>query len=170
MTTGEVVKNEVMIVVGLGEMHISNDPNYVLSCLGLGSCIGISAYDPVVHVAAMVHVVLPHCNDMEAEKTPTKYANTALPFMLKEMEKKGAIKSRIILKMAGGAKIITTIPAKSILDIGERNCEAIKIALAENKLTVKAETLRGTLGRSMWLYVDSGITRVRTTASPIVEL
>lgn len=170
MTTGQVVKNEVVLVVGLGEIQVSNDPNYVLSCLGLGSCIGISAYDPVVRVGAVVHVVLPHCNDIESEKAPAKFANTALPFMLKEMEKMGAVKKRIILKIVGGAKIISTIPAKSILDIGERNCEAIKIALAEHKFDLKAENLRGTLGRSMWLYIDTGITRFRTTASPIVEL
>lgn len=170
MTTGQVVKNEVVVVVGLGEIQVSNDPNYVLSCLGLGSCIGISAYDPVARVGAMVHVVLPHCNVPASEKTPAKFANTALPCMLKEMEKKGAVKKRIILKIAGGAKIISTIPAKSLLDIGERNCEAIKIAIAEYKYDLKAENLRGTLGRSMWLYIDSGITKVRTTSSPIVEL
>ena len=170
MITETPVNNEVVLVAGLGEIQVSNDPNHVLSCLGLGSCIGISAYDPVAKVGAMVHVVLPHCNDPEAEKVPTKYANTALPVMLKEMEKKGALKSRIILKMAGGAKIISTIPAKSLLDIGERNCEAIKAALEENKFQVKAEDLRGTLGRSMWLYIESGITRVRTTSSPIREL
>ncbi len=56
------VKNEEMVVVGLGEMQVSNDPNMALACLGLGSCIGISAYDPVARVGAMVHVVLPHGN------------------------------------------------------------------------------------------------------------
>jgi chemotaxis protein CheD len=170
LTTGQVVKNEVMLVVGLGEIQVSNDPNCVLSCLGLGSCIGISAYDPVVRVGAVVHVVLPHCNDAESEKSPAKFANTALPFMLKEMEKMGAVKKRIILKIVGGAKIISTIPAKSILDIGERNCEAIKKALAEHKFDLKAENLRGTLGRSMWLYIDTGVTKFRTTSSPIAEL
>jgi chemotaxis protein CheD len=170
LTMGQAVKNEVMVVVGLGEIQVSNDPNYVLSCLGLGSCIGISAYDPVAHVGAVVHVVLPHCSDPESEKAPAKYANTALPFMLHEMEKLGAIKKRIIIKLVGGAKIISTIPAKSILDIGERNCEAIKIALTEHKFDVKAENLKGTLGRSMWLNIETGITRFRTTASPIVEL
>jgi chemotaxis protein CheD len=167
---GQVVKKEVLLVVGLGEMLVSNDPSHVLSCLGLGSCIGISAYDPVARVGAMVHVVLPHCSDADFEKTPAKFANTALPFMLKEMEKKGAVKSRIILKLAGGAKIISTIPAKSIIDIGERNCDAVKAALADNKLTARAETLRGTMGRSVWLYIESGITKVCLMASPIVEL
>ena len=164
------VKNEEMVVVGLGEMQVSNDPNMVLACLGLGSCIGISAYDPVARVGAMVHVVLPHGNNIDCGKSPTKYANTALPVMVNAMERKGAIKSRIVLKIAGGAKIIHTIAMGSILDIGDRNITAVKKAVAENKLSIKAEDIRGTLGRSMWLNVDTGVTRFRTTASAVGEL
>jgi len=164
------VKNEEMVVVGLGEMQVSNDPNMVLACLGLGSCIGISAYDPVARVGAMVHVVLPHGNNIDCGKSPTKYANTALPIMVNAMERKGAIKSRIVLKIAGGAKIIHTIAMGSILDIGDRNIAAVKKAVAENKLSIKAEDIRGTLGRSMWLNVDTGVTKFRTTASAVGEL
>ena len=164
------VKNEEMVVVGLGEMQVSNDPNMVLACLGLGSCIGISAYDPVARVGAMVHVVLPHGNNIDCGKSPTKYANTALPIMVNAMERKGAIKSRIVLKIAGGAKIIHTIAVGSILDIGDRNIAAVKKAVAENKLSIKAEDIRGTLGRSMWLNVDTGVTKFRTTASAVGEL
>ncbi len=164
------VKNEEMVVVGLGEMQVSNDPNMILACLGLGSCIGISAYDPVARVGAMVHVVLPHGNNIDCGKSPTKYANTALPIMVNAMERKGAIKSRIVLKIAGGAKIIHTIAMGSILDIGDRNIAAVKKAVAENKLSIKAEDIRGTLGRSMWLNVDTGVTKFRTTASAVGEL
>ncbi len=164
------VKNEEMLVVGLGEMQVSNDPNTVLACLGLGSCIGISAYDPIGRVGAMVHIVLPHGNNTDCEKSPTKYANTALPAMINEMERKGAQKSRIILKIAGGAKIIQTVPIGSILDIGDRNITAVKGAIAENKLSIKAEAIRGTLGRSMWLSIDTGVTKLRTTASQVVEI
>jgi chemotaxis protein CheD len=164
------VKNEEMVVVGLGEMQVSNDPHTVLACLGLGSCIGISAYDPVARVGAMVHVVLPHGNVADCGKTPTKYANTALPAMVNQMESKGAVKSRIVIKVAGGAKIIHTVPVGSILDIGDRNITAVKSAVAENKMSIKAEDTRGTLGRSMWLNIDTGITKLRTTASPVGEL
>lgn len=170
MITGETVNNQVLLVVGLGEMQVSTDPNCVLSCLGLGSCIGISAFDPVTHVGAMVHVVLPHHVNKESGRNPARYADTAVPAMLKELEKKGAIKNRIIIKIAGGARIINTGNTQCILDIGERNCEAVKAALSENGLEARAEDLHGTLGRSMWLYISNGITKIRTIASPIREL
>jgi chemotaxis protein CheD len=170
MTTTPVLRNEVMVAVGLGEIHLSNDTNVVLACLGLGSCIGVSAYDPVSHVGAMAHIVLPQGNEADCERTPAKFANSALPFMVKEMEKKGAIKKRIVMKIAGGAKIISNVPPKSILDIGDRNVTAIKISFAEHQLQLTAEDLFGKLGRSMWLHIETGITRVRTTTGPISEI
>ncbi len=165
-----VLKDEVMVATGLGEMNISSDPGTVLACLGLGSCIGISAYDPVIHLGGMVHVVLPQGNEADCQKSPGKFANSALSFLITEMEKKGAVKKRIIFKIAGGAKIIKTVPAKSILDIGDRNVTAIKASFAENKIDIKAEDLLGDQGRSMWLHVESGVTRVRTTSGPVIEM
>ena len=32
-----------LTVVGLGELQVSKDPNVVLSCLGLGSCVASPA-------------------------------------------------------------------------------------------------------------------------------
>ncbi len=170
MTTTPVLKNEVMVAVGLGEIQLSSEPNVVLACLGLGSCIGVSAYDPVSRVGAMAHIVLPQGSEADCERNPSKFANSALPFLVKEMEKRGAVRKRIILKIAGGAKIINNVPAKSILDIGDRNVTALKSAFSEHQLDIKAEDLLGKLGRSMWLHIETGITRVRTTAGPITEM
>jgi len=170
LTVSPAVKHDEMIVVGLGEMQVAGNCSLVLACLGLGSCIGVSAYDPEARVGAMVHIVLPHGNNADSLKSPTKYANTALPYMVKEMEKLGAAKRRIILKIAGGAKIISTVPTGSILDIGDRNISAVKDAIFENDLRLKTEELRGTLGRSMWLYIETGVTKLRTTSGPMVEI
>lgn len=169
MTT-PVLKDEVMVAIGLGEMQVSTDTGMVLACLGLGSCIGISAYDPVARVGGMAHVVLPQGNDTDCQKSPAKFANSALPYLVTEMEKMGAIKRRIVFKIAGGAKIIANVPPKSILDIGDRNVTAVKAAFGEHQLEIKAHDLQGNLGRSIWLHVETGITRVRTTSGPVVEM
>lgn len=92
------------IVVGMGELQVSKDPHAVLTCLGLGSCIGFSSYDPVVKVAGMVHIVLPD----SAGKTgvlPGKFADTALPGLIVEMEKLGADKRRFLVKISGAAQM-----------------------------------------------------------------
>jgi chemotaxis protein CheD len=166
----EIVKQEGITTVGLGEMQVSADAGIVLACLGLGSCIGISAYDPVAHVGAMAHVVLPQGNDADCLRVPARYANSVLPFLVKQMEKKGALKKRLVLKIAGGAKIINNVPSKSLLDIGDRNVSALRSAAAENKMEIRAEDLMGRLGRSMWLHIDTGVTQVRTAVGPMREL
>lgn len=170
MIVGQATKNETMIIASLGEIHVSRDPAIVLACLGLGSCIGVSAYDPASRVGAMAHIVLPQGNEVECKKSPAKYANSAVPLMIMEMEKLGASRNRLVVKIAGGARIIANVAAKSILDIGDRNIAAVKDALFESRLPLKAEDIRGTHGRSLWLYVETGITRVRTAAQQNMEL
>ena len=54
-----IVSDATTIMVGLGEVKISEDPESVLACVGLGSCVAISAFDPVAKVGGMAHVVLP---------------------------------------------------------------------------------------------------------------
>ena len=90
--------------------------------------------------------------------------------MINQMEKMGVRKNRIVLKIVGGAKMIGSIPENSPMDIGSRNVSAIKNAIAENKLTLVAEDLRGTTGRSMWLHIDTGVTNVRTIFKPMIEI
>lgn len=97
-------KQATTLMVGLGEVKISQDPAEVLTCLGLGSCVGVCMYDPVAKVAGMAHIVLPN-SDGKPDKAGGKYADTAVPLLLEMMLKRGAIKSRVIVKIAGGAQI-----------------------------------------------------------------
>jgi chemotaxis protein CheD len=157
------------INVSLGEMVISEDPEVILACYGLGSCIGVSAYDPVNRIGAMIHVVLPFGNGI-LESSPAKYANTAIPHMLQVLEKHGADKNRLIIKMAGGAKILNCIPAGSMLDIGEKNIIAVLEALALHKLSIDNQDTRGNIGRTLFLCIKDGKTTVKTAMNQTIEL
>lgn len=46
------------IVVGMGRLFVVNEP-VVLTCLGLGSCIGLMLYDEENHVSGLAHIMLP---------------------------------------------------------------------------------------------------------------
>lgn len=41
------------ISVGIGQIAVSSDAAEVLVAYGLGSCVGVSAYDPVAHVGGL---------------------------------------------------------------------------------------------------------------------
>lgn len=157
------------IVIGMGEMQVSKDPQVVLTCLGLGSCIGLAAYDPVAKAAGMVHIVLPDSSG-KAGVIPGKFADTALPVLIEEMEKLGAEKRRMVVKIAGGAQMSLIAGSASIFKTGERNLEATKIAAAKQGLRISSEDIGGHSGRTLRLYVESGKVSVTTAGTETVDL
>jgi len=161
---------ETRVVVGLEEIYVSRDPNVVLACLGLGSCIAVSGYDAVARVGAMAHVVLPESGGKDREGSPGKYADTGIPRMIEGMKEAGALKSRITIKVAGGARIFGNVKEGSLLDIGFRNIAAVKKAIADNGLNLTGENTGESHGRSLLLYVSSGLTMVTSAVKGKIEL
>ena len=158
-----------MTVVGLGEMSVSKDPSAVLSCLGLGSCVAVSAYDTVAKVAGLVHIVLAS-SDGRDTTLPGKFADTAVPTLLDEMGKLGAQKSRLVIKITGGAQMSMTQNSNAIFKTGERNIEATKEHLANHGLKIAAEEVGGHTGRTLRFYVDSGRVTVTHAGSSTKDL
>jgi len=167
---GAAGTDEIKVVVGLGEIYVSRDPNVVLACLGLGSCIAVSAYDPVARVGAIAHIVLPDSGGSNKGGSPGKYADTGMPRMIEGMIEAGALKDRIIIKIVGGARIFGNVKEGSLLDIGFRNLAAVKQALTDNGLSLKNENTGGSHGRSLLLYVSSGLTLVTSAMRENIEL
>ncbi|MCC6933972.1 MAG: hypothetical protein IT292_12105 [Deltaproteobacteria bacterium] len=47
-------------LVGIGEMVISDDPSAIICAPHLGSCLGITAYDPIRKYGGVIHCLLPN--------------------------------------------------------------------------------------------------------------
>lgn len=152
------------VVVGLGEMQVSKDLSVVLVCLGLGSCIGLCAYDPVTKIAGMAHIVLPSSDGRDAGKSP-KYADTAVPALVDEMCKLGASAGRLVVKITGGAQMSTGAGSSAIFKTGEKNTEATKETLAKHGIRLASSELGGNHGRTVRFYVDSGRVSVAAAGS-----
>lgn len=157
------------IVVGLGELQVTKDPSKILSCLGLGSCVAVGAYDAVAKVAGLVHIVLPSSDGRDIT-LPGKFADTAIPALLDEMKNLGAMKSRLLVKIAGGAQISMTQNSNAIFKTGQRNIEATKKHAAEHGLKIAAEEVGGNSGRTLRLYVDSGRVTVTQAGTQTKDL
>ena len=110
------------VIVGMGELQVSNDPSTVLTCLGLGSCIGLCIYDPTAHVAGMVHIVLPERAKTQSSSI-AKFADTAVPELVQRVVGLGAVKTRLWAKMVGGAQMSLSPGADSFFKTGQRNAE-----------------------------------------------
>src|ERR1700760_4864899 len=87
----------------MGEMVISSDPNEELVALGLGSCIGLAIVDRTAGVAGLAHIVLPESNDRG--DLVGKFADTAVPELIAQMRRAGAVPRRFETAIAGGARM-----------------------------------------------------------------
>ncbi len=155
--------------VGIGQLVVTTSRDDVLVAYGLGSCVGITAFDPVVGVAGMAHVLLPTSDGRLADsREPARFADTAVTALLNAMTRAGARPTRLMVKLAGGASVLG--PASSAtFKIGDRNAETIKEQLKLHGLIVTATDLGGVRGRTLELHASSGKTFVRQAASMAVE-
>lgn len=149
-------------IADMGEYVISVKPD-VLLCLALGSCVGVGMFDPIRQIGGLAHVMLPSSNGMDLSKVKTinKYADIAIPNMLKDLKAKGCDPSRMIIKIAGGAHMFKGL-GNSLEDIGRKNAESVKAILAQNNLKIRAEELGGSIGRTVRLYLDDGKYEIKT--------
>ena len=156
------------ISVGLGEIKISRDPNDVLVAFGLGSCVGIGMYDPITHIGGMLHAVLPMANGKQ--DSLSKYADSGTLLLLDEMQKAGALKFRLIVRIAGGANMLSAPGMPTFFDIGTRNIESAHNILNKIGLKLSNEEVGGQIGRTVRLYIADGRMTVRTMGGQEKEL
>ncbi len=157
------------LAVGLGEYKISRNVEDVLVAYGLGSCLGIGMYDPQLRLAGLLHAVLPASPNGVVEKS-AKYVTSGIEILLGEMVNAGAIPSRIIVRMAGGANMLTAPGFSNSFNIGTRNVEAAHEMFQRFRLRLVSEEVGGTIGRTVRFYVRDGRMTIRTVGNQEREI
>lgn len=142
----------------MGEVVFSGPGLSELKALGLGSCIGLCAFDPKARLACIAHIVLPQSKPDSNE--PGKFADTAVSFVVKEMTARGASKSQLKFAITGGAQLFS-ISGHNHLDVGKRNTEAVKEQLSKMHLKLVGEDVGGKSGRTVSLDSVTGTVYVR---------
>ena len=149
--------------VPIGEMAVSADPEDVLVVFGLGSCVVICLYDPVVQVGGMLHALLPgRINGRNGVGKPTKFVEDGVPLLIDSLVALGAKPIRLVARLGGGAQMIMAPDLYDSLNIGERNILAAEVALKSAGLEIQARAIGGPAGRTIKLYIGSGQTTVKT--------
>ncbi len=146
-------------VLGMGQVAIAEAPAHLSAVLG--SCVGIALYCERHKLGAFSHVVLPNTNGQPA--MPGKFADTAVPHMLRLFENRGVRPSALVAKMAGGACMFG---ADGPLKIGESNAETILQLLDEARIKVLARDIGGTCGRRVTFDCRTGQLTVETVGNP----
>ena len=147
------------ITVGIADMKLAKGSG-ILITYALGSCIGLCFHDPRIKLGALLHVMLP-LNMETGRKNPLKYADTGIRETLRQMEAKGASKNRIIVKIAGGAKMFE-VNGGNLGNIGQRNIESVHTILRKEGIRLLGEYVGGSVARTMLFDVDSGQSCIRS--------
>lgn len=149
-----------LLVVNISDMKYSTHAEDVIVTYSLGSCLGVTAYDPVTHIGGLVHCLLPTSQSArhKAKDNPYMFVNTGVTSMVRKLVEKGADKGRLVFKAAGGANMRND----NIFNTGLRNFEALEKLLDTNAVTLAAKDVGGTIPRTMFLHLDTGRVLVRS--------
>jgi chemotaxis protein CheD len=149
------------IVIGVSDAKVSGDPDAILVTYSLGSCIGVTLYDPVVRVGGLLHFQLPTSTlDLErARQCPLMYADTGMESLLASMAAMGAQKKRLKVKLAGAAQILDD---GAMFNIGRRNHTAIRKYLWQQAMFVDGEDVGGIEPRTLFLAVADGSVTIKS--------
>lgn len=157
----KIIRNiSLVITVGVGDLKISNKPGDIIVTHALGSCIGVTVYDPEIQVGGMLHYMLPE-SDLDrakAKKTPFMFADTGIPILFRSCYKLGAVKSRMIVKVAGGSSIMDD---SGFFNIGKRNYASLRKILWRNNVLIHSEDTGGKGNRTIRLHISNGLVEVK---------
>ncbi|MCL6447161.1 MAG: chemotaxis protein CheD [Armatimonadetes bacterium] len=152
--------NDLELQVGIADYKITRDPGRLIT-LGLGSCVGVSLYDPLTKIGGLLHVMLPDSTQFNNVNRPAKFADLGIPLLVQELQKKGAGGRRLQAKLVGGAQMFSGLDDSLVLNIGQRNVEKARAVLKELGIKILAEEVGGNRGRTMILDTADGKVIVR---------
>lgn len=143
------------VIIGVGDMAVSNNDMVTLSTYALGSCVGVIAYDPVSHAGGILHLMLPDSSIApdKAAKQPAMFANTGLPMLFKSLIGIRAENSRLRIFLAGGASVLN---GADPFKIGARNCGSVLQYLKTAGYPIAGQDLGGNVNRTLHLQIATG--------------
>ena len=163
-----------IIKVGMADLQVTISP-HVLITLGLGSCLGIILYDPVLRIGGLAHVMLPDIEIAKIQHNKAKFVNSAIREMIEQMIKLGAHRKNFKAKLIGGAHMFTGIRltysnANSAFNVGERNILSAKEELAKQNIELIGEDVGKDYGRSVEFDLETGKVKIKTITWGMKEL
>jgi chemotaxis protein CheD len=143
-------------------MKISTSPEDEIITFALGSCLGITVYDPVAHIGAMVHVMLPtsSIDPVKATANPCMFVDTGVKNLFLASYKAGAQRNRLLVFAAGGA-CAHGLEQDDYFQIGKRNVTVLRSLLWKNGIILKNSDFGGNLARTMSLDIGTGQVTIR---------
>lgn len=147
-------------------MALSKNRDDVLVTYSLGSCIGVSIWDPATGVGGMIHCMLPlsSMDPKKAKANPAMFVDTGIPAFLQAAFDMGARKASLVVKLAGAAKVLEQADH---FKVGQRNYTVFRKVLWKNGILIAAEDIGGERARTMYLDIATGHTRIKSNGREV---
>lgn len=143
-----IMEDLIYVPLLQGETRVSDQPNEVMTTI-LGSCVAACIWDPVAGVGGMNHFLLP--GDMRDRSSNLRYGVNAMELLINGLLKKGADRTRLKVKLFGGAKMFD-----GSAEIGVKNARFAEWYMENEKLQVVSSCLGGQRGRKIRFWPVSG--------------
>lgn len=169
-----------MILMGSGDMEavkvkiadlaVLKESGMIIT-VGLGSCVGIGLYDDNSRVGGLAHILLADSapfKNRDGALNAAKFADTAIPELIREMERYGGKCRRLQAKIAGGSQLFAF--NKTGISVGEKNINAVRRTLKELNIPIVGEDVGGNHGRTMRLFIHNGRVTITTAGKGEIVL
>lgn len=152
------------VVVGVGDLSVSNNPHFTLSTYALGSCVAVAAYDPDARIGGLLHFMLPESviSPAKAQTQPAMFGDTGLPLLFRVLEGLSADLTAIRIFLAGGANVLCDADT---FRIGERNIRTATEYVSSHGYVVAHRAVSGTLNRTLHLNIGTGEVALKTAGN-----
>jgi chemotaxis protein CheD len=148
------------VTVSVADVAVTNRPDVQIVTHALGSCIGVTVYDPDARVGGMLHFMLPTSatNKEKARDKPAMFGDTGIPLLFNACYDLGAKKSRVVVCAAGGAEVLAD---DGHFKIGSRNRTLLRKLFWKNNILLAADDTGGNISRTLVLNMADGLVCVR---------
>ncbi len=154
------------MTVDISDMKIARKPEDVIVTYSLGSCVGLTLYDPIAGLGGMIHCMLP-LSKIDPEKArikPYMFVDTGVAAMLGELYALGAQRQNLIAKVAGAG---SPLGREETFRIGQRNYTILRKFLWKNNILIEKEDVGGSKARTLYLYMADGKTTVKSEGKEV---
>jgi chemotaxis protein CheD len=148
-------------VVDIADFKVSANQGDLLVTYSLGSCIGVTIWDAEARVGGMIHFMLPESSlsPAKAKTNPAMFADTGVPMLFRAAYELGAVKKRMVVKVAGGSQLLDD---NGTFNIGKRNYVMLRKIFWKNGILIESEDVGGSISRTIRLDVGSGRVTLKT--------
>ncbi|MEX2601701.1 MAG: chemotaxis protein CheD [Balneolaceae bacterium] len=149
------------IIVGVGDLEVSAQPEDTLITYALGSCLGIALYDPELSAGGLLHVMMPlsKSSPEKAKSRPAMFVDTGFELLLRRMVELGASREYLQITVAGGASM-KQAGNEDYFKIGQRNITTLRKLLWKNGFIITNQDIGGTRSRTMALNLKNGLVTI----------